>query len=81
MAYLRTGLVLILTLGASACRSGHEEYAVPLGHPADPGARAGVVLAGSASLEPELQTVKPNIGGSTSQKQAAPPSGAHQHKH
>jgi len=72
---------LILTLGASACRSGHDEYAVPFGHPADPGARAGVVLAGSPSLEPELQTVKPKIGGSTSPADAAPPSGGHKHKH
>lgn len=80
MAYLKFGIIAFLTLAAGACVRGDDEFVVPLGHPAEPGARGGAVLVGSNALDPELQTVKPQLGGTAAPK-SAPPAGDHQHKH
>lgn len=81
MAYSKWVLIAALTLASSACVRDGDEFIVPLGHPADAGARSGAVLVGSSALEPELQTVKPQIDGARAPVQQAPSSGAHQHKH
>lgn len=78
VAYLKLGILLLLTLATGACVRGDDEFVVPLGHPAEPGARGGAVLVGSNALDPELQTVKPQLGGAAATK-SAPPAGGHQH--
>lgn len=79
VTYFRFALLVVLTTGAGACMRNHDEFVVPLGHPADPGARAGAELTTSSTLEPELQTVKPRVGPPSSEQKPAPPSGGHQH--
>lgn len=83
MLYLKWAFIAFVTATAGACMRDSGDFAVPLGHPADAGARSGAVLISPAALEPELQTVKPQVGASPapSPAQAAPASGGHQHKH
>lgn len=79
MAYFRLAVFIGLSLLASACNRGVVDYIVPLGHPADPGARAGEMLVVSDALDPELQSVNPQVTPAPSRPQPAPPSGGHQH--
>lgn len=56
-----------------------DAVVLPAGHPAEPAARPGLVLAGSDTLDPELATVKPSIGASTGRQQPSQPAAQHQH--
>lgn len=77
MSYLKWTVIVCIAATSSACVRDQLDYAVPLGHPADAGGRSGAVLVGTNSLEPELQTVRPQVG--TSPAPTAPASGGHQH--
>lgn len=80
MAYRTFALLITLSTVAGGCSRGVDDFIIPAGHPADPNGRSGVVLAGTDALQPELLTIKPQVGPSSSSQKPAPSSGGHQHK-
>ena len=81
MAYRMIVLLIAFSTLAGGCSRAVDDFVIPAGHPADPNGRRGVVVAGNDTLEPELLTIKPQIGPSNSAPKSAPQSGANQHKH
>jgi hypothetical protein len=73
-------LLLILLVGAvGGCTRAEDAVLLPAGHPAEPAARPGLVLADSETLNPELATVKPSIGAASGGQQPSQPAAPHQH--
>lgn len=80
MAYRFFALLITLSTVAGGCSRAVDDFVIPTGHPADPNGRSGTVLAGSDALQPELLTIKPQVGPTSSSQKPAPSSGGHQHK-
>lgn len=80
MVYRIFALLITLSIVAGGCSRVFDDFVIPTGHPADPNGRSGAVLAESGTLQPELLTIKPQLGPSSSSQKTAPSSGGHQHK-
>ncbi len=55
-------LSLIATIGLSGCLRQTPEIHLPVGHPADPGARTGAPIKITKALRNEFNDVKPELG-------------------